>query len=476
MSAHAPFLRGGNLRRSLGTTLNGLLALVSPADLMLAKRRVHEEAFARGLTYEDDDGAARALPILLRPRILGGNQRAYLHECARTLERAYLRIFRLWHEHTGVRRILPLMPREERWMRDLARPDSPDEVLYGRFDASTDFGSADWVKSTQFFEFNPIGSGGTYIAPTVDDIILKHVVPLLRRHAPTVLVEVNDDPRRVLLEVLADHARALRLKRFNIALCQYKDLVGGVTEFPANTAYFRELGINCFHVDPRELRARGDELYYGDHGIDLVYRDHEINDLAAKEEAGDDVSGLKQAIRLGRCVSSLAGEFDHKSAFQIFTSPEFTSFFSSDERRVFHKHVPWTRIIADTRTTDSEGREVELLDWLRRNRERCVLKPNRAYGGEGIEIGIDTDAATWERSLERAVSEPDLWVVQGYRPVAEKDFPVIDEEGNMGLAEHFTVLGLFSSTQRLGILGRASRRKVVNVAQKGGLVAVLRLL
>jgi hypothetical protein len=38
------------------------------------------------------------------------------------------------------------------------------------------------------------------------------------------------------------------------------------------------------------------------------------------------------------------------------------------------------------------------------------------------------------------------------------------------------VLGLFPSTQRLGILGRASRGKVVNVALKGGLVAVLRLL
>ena len=66
--------------------------------------------------------------------------------------------------------------------------------------------------------------------------------------------------------------------------------------------------------------------------------------------------------------------------------------------------------------------------------------------------------------------------MQAYRPVAEKDFPVIDEDGNLGLAEYFTVLGLFASEQRLAILGRASQRKVVNVAQKGGVVSVLRLL
>ena len=47
---------------------------------------------------------------------------------------------------------------------------------------------------------------------------------------------------------------------------------------------------------------------------------------------------------------------------------------------------------------------------------------------------------------------------------------------SIGLAEYFSVLGLFVSEQRLAILGRASQRKVVNVAQKGGIVSVLRLL
>jgi hypothetical protein len=471
-----PFLRGGNLRVSLGTTLNGLLSAVPPDERRAMKRAVKEEGWQRGVTYEDDDGKPQPTPILLRPRILGGNQRGYLHEISRVMEHAYAKLYHLWHEHTSVKRLLPLLPREEKWLSDLGPPGRTDDVFFGRFDCSTDFGSSDWVKSTQFFEYNPIGAGGLYVAPTVDDIVMKHVVPALRRQAPTLLLEPNDDPRRVLLETLADHARSLRLKRFNVALCQYKDLPGGIAEFPFHERFFQSLGINAWHVDPRELRLVGDELRYGDHPIDVVYRDHEVSDLAAKEEAGDDVSAIKHALKTGRVVSSLAGEFDHKSAFQVFTSPEFETWFTGAERSVFHKHVPWTRIVEQSKTTGPDGKEVDLLPWLVAHRDEIVLKPNRSYGGEGILMGRECGDVQWGTALARAEAAPGTWVAQGYRPIAEKDFPVIDEDGNLGHSEYFTVLGLYSSEQRLAILGRASQRKVVNIAQKGGVVAVLRLL
>ena len=476
MRPASPFLRGGNLRDSLGTTLNGLLERVPPEELAAIKRAVQKEAFERGIVYEDDDGTPRATPILLRPRVLGGNQRAYLHRVTRILEGAHAKLYRLWLQDPAIRALLPLEDREERWLADLSQRRAPDEVFFGRFDCSTDFGSHDWVKSTQFFEFNPTGAGGTYVAPTVEDIILKRVVPALRRHAPTLLLEPNDDPRRVLLEILADHARYLRLKRFHVALCQYKDLQGGISEFERHVEFFRALGVDAWHVDPRELRLVDDEIWYEDHPIDLLYRDHEVNDLAAKEEAGSDLSAMRHALRTGRAISSLAGEFDHKSAFQVFTSPGFESHFTQEERRVFAQHVPWTRIVAEGTTTDPDGAPIDLLSWLSAHREGLVLKPNRAYGGEGIRIGRESEQRAWDVSLARALGEPERWVVQAYHPVAEKDFPVIDEEGNFGRAEYFSVLGLFASEQRLGILGRASRKKVVNVAQKGGVVAVLRLL
>ncbi|MCC6408428.1 MAG: hypothetical protein IT453_14795 [Planctomycetes bacterium] len=476
MPSGSPFLRGGNLRDSLGTTLNGLLQRVPREELAALKRAVEREGFERDIVYYDDDNQPRPMPILLRPRVLGGNQRNYLHRAARTLEHAHAKLLQLWQESPLAREVLPLHERERRWLAELARPGHHHEVFFGRFDASTDFGSPDWVKSTQFFEFNPLGAGGTYVVPTIDDIVLKHVVPALRKRAPTLLLEPNDDPRRVLLEVLADQARSLRLKRFNVALAQYKDLVGGVSEFEHNQAFLRSLGIECWHVDPRELRLVDGEMRYGDHPIDIVYRDHEVNDLAQKEEQGDDLSAIKFALASGRCVSTLAGEFDHKSVFEIFTRAEFGEFFTLEERRVFQHHLPWTRIVRDARTSGPDGADIELLPWARAHRERLVVKPNRAYGGSGILLGREISARAFELALERGVAHPGEWVVQAFSPIAEKDFPVIDEHGNLGLAEYFTVLGLFVSEQRLAILGRASQRKVVNVAQKGGVVSVLRLL
>ncbi|HTF87486.1 MAG TPA: hypothetical protein VK843_03680 [Planctomycetota bacterium] len=471
----SPFLRGGNLRDSLGTTLNGLLERIDATERRAIREAVRAEALERGVVYFDDDNQPRATPLLLRPRVLGGNQRAYLHRVTRVLEHAYMKLLALWDQLPAVREILPLTEAEERWMRELHTPHQV-EVFFGRFDASTDFGSHDWIKSTQFFEFNPLGAGGTYLAPTVDDIILRHVAPALARVAPTLLLEPNDDPRRVMLEVMADHARHLRLKRFNLALCQYKGLDGGVEEFPRNVEFFRALGIQAWHVDPRELCVVSGELTFGDHPIDIVYRDHEINDLASKEAAGDDLSGMRHALRTNRCISSLAGEFDHKSVFEVFTTPALSEHFTALERRVFRQHLPWTRRVLSRRTTDPDGAEIDLVPWLSTQRARTVLKPNRSYGGEGILLGRDLSDAEFTSALERALASPGAWVAQAYSPVAEKDFPVIDEQGGLALAEYFSVLGLFASEQRLGILGRASRKKVVNVALDGGLVAVLRLL
>jgi hypothetical protein len=67
-------------------------------------------------------------------------------------------------------------------------------------------------------------------------------------------------------------------------------------------------------------------------------------------------------------------------------------------------------------------------------------------------------------------------VLQRYVDPVIKDFPVLSAGGGISLEEFYVVCGFTATPDGLAILGRASKKRVVNVAQHGGLTAVLVLL
>ena len=79
--------------------------------------------------------------------------------------------------------------------------------------------------------------------------------------------------------------------------------------------------------------------------IDIAYRDYETRDLIALEkEIGKPLDGMRILLKQNRMISSLTGDFDHKSCFEILTDPELAGkFFSPDDCRLFERHVLWTR-------------------------------------------------------------------------------------------------------------------------------------
>ena len=112
-------------------------------------------------------------------------------------------------------------------------------------------------------------------------------------------------------------------------------------------------GVVIAHADPRELRVAGDEIYYEDVRVDVVYRDYELRELAALEaELGRPLDAMRLAFRQNRVVSSFVGDFDHKSCWEILTDAAIAErYFSADECRLFRRHVLWTRVVSDRRTT-----------------------------------------------------------------------------------------------------------------------------
>lgn len=460
----------------LGHTVNEVFLKIPTREARKLFGRVEVEAEKAGLLYEDDDGVSRVVPILIRPRIISPEQEQYFHKVCLELTRAIQKLASLYVEDERVKRLLPFTEREDRWLRDVwTKVAKQPQTVVARLDANADFGALDWDKSFHFFETNSVGVGGMYYSPTVADILMRVVYPTMHRVAPALLLKPQTDMRQLLLEQITIHARAIRKRRLNTAFVQDKSAVGGPTEFPYLVKYFNEHGVPAAHVDPTELRLKGEEIWAGDLPVDVIYRDAEIREYIGYEDEGHDMTALKTAFLRNQVVSSLAGEFDHKSTFEVLTTPEFEQYFSLKQRRIFRRHVLWTRIVREARSTGPDGEEIDLLPWLRRNKDRLVLKPNREFGGTGIVVGPHTDLGDWDAAIEDALkddSDTGGVVAQRYVDVRTKDFPVL-VDGGISLEEFYVVCGFLATARGVGILGRASKKRVVNIGQQGGLTAVL---
>ena len=226
-------------------------------------------------------------------------------------------------------------------------------------------------------------------------------------------------------------------------------------------------------LDPRELYLKGDEIYYKNHEIDIIYRDFELAELF-KMGKGNHLNAMKTAFKKNQVISSIAGEIDHKSCWEVLRDKRFAQVFKTLRDTGILHHIPWTKIIRDIRTDSPDGKNVELLNYIRKNKDSLILKPNRGYGGYGIVIGKDATEQRWDEMINRGCAEFGKWVAQEYRRVSTRTFPVINEYGDIVFEEYYTVYGLAGTPEGIGILGRASHKKIVNVAQKGGIVAVLR--
>ncbi|HVD61991.1 MAG TPA: hypothetical protein VNC11_14060, partial [Gemmatimonadaceae bacterium] len=228
-------------------------------------------------------------------------------------------------------------------------------------------------------------------------------------------------------------------------------------------------------ADASELRLEGDEVYYGDKRVDLAYRDASVLDLVDMASEGVDIAPFRALLKQNRVVSSIAAELDQKSCFEVFTDPAIADrFLTVEEQIVMKRHVLWTRLVSDRRTTSPTEDQVDLLEFIRKDRESFVLKPNRSYGGEGVVVGNSTNQSEWESAINNALTDKnDRWVVQQAAQIPVKSFHVLDKEGRLHMEPFNVVMGLASSHFGVAMMVRASQSKVVNIAQHGGLCAVM---
>ncbi|HXJ00040.1 MAG TPA: carboxypeptidase M32, partial [Micropepsaceae bacterium] len=441
--------------------------------------RLRADAWANRMIYEHE-GAEEPIRIMLRPLLVMPEQLAYVHHVCLQLLEALKRFPALYVQDPQIRRVLAITPEEDAWFRDTWTPGHQRlNSIYGRLDAVCDFTGAGWQDSLHFMEPNLTGVGGIHFAPVAEELVMRDVVPTLLAHNPELELWLPRDQRELFLQVLIDHARALGRESCNLCFVEAKYVHDGPNEQSVLSAYLSERhNLRIAHADPRELRVEGEEVFHGDLRIDVAYRDYEMRELVALEkEIGQPLAGMRLLFRQNRMISSAVGDFDHKSCFEVLTDPIFEHYFGDDDLRLFRRHVLWTRIIGARKTTLPDNRDGDLLDYARRNRDTLVLKPNRGYGGTGVVLGAAAGQAEWEHLLEQAAALADdperSFVLQKAARLPVHEFPIVGPDGRVFGEPFYAVMGFAATENGLGTMCRVSQKQVVNVAQRGGLAAVL---
>jgi hypothetical protein len=464
-------LRGSRL----AARVRQALYRVPADDLAEARRRMREGSVARHLDYFMD-GKVETIRVFPCPITLLPEQLGYVHRVVRNLHDALVRMPELYLADPAVRAILRLEPEEDAWLRECWTPAvRARNPVFDRLDALVDYSSPVWKDTLKFIEPNLTGIGGLYLVPAVEEVVSEAILPLLLAQDPGLRIERLTDARELLFHEIALHLEAIGRPGGRVCFVEPKYELEGIDEQRRLLEYFRARhGTEMLHADPSELRMRGGEVFYEDERVDLVYRDYSVLDLAEIQQDGVDVTPMRVLFRENRVISSIGAELDHKSCWEILSDPEMAArHFDEDACRCFQRHVLWTRVLSDRYTTLPAGDTGDLLEFARRGHENLVLKPSRGYGGEGVLIGHMLSAADWERALDAALADPELWVVQSLAQIPVLEVPTLTPEGTLEPEMFYHVMGYASDPEGLAILARASQRQVVNVAQRGGMAAVM---
>jgi hypothetical protein len=206
-------------------------------------------------------------------------------------------------------------------------------------------------------------------------------------------------------------------------------------------------------------------LRCGDFEIDLVYKRIIIHEFLARY---DETHPLVRAyLNRDVClVNPFRCKIMHKKAsFELLTDDAYARWFTSAERQAIRRSIPWTRRMANRRTT-YYGRSVELVDFVRQNRARLVLKPNDDYGGHGVYLGPQLDERAWDNAIATALSGD--YVVQEAIDLHTEEFPIFSDRD-------WKVQPMFVDTNPFlfrgnvcGAMVRLSSSPIVNVTSGGG--------
>jgi hypothetical protein len=272
-----------------------------------------------------------------------------------------------------------------------------------------------------FVQYNADSPTGAAYADALADLFYE--IPPMREFRKKYGLTKVGSRRHLLNALLKSYRQFGGVKKPNIAIVEFRPSYhSGHSEYELFRDFFREEGYNVEIVSPEQLEYRNRKLRRGAFEIDLVYRRLGVQEFLIRFDLSHP---LVQAYRdRAVCVvNSFRSELAHKKAmFGLLTDETLTAKFPAVERKAIREHVPWTRLVAQSKTT-YEDKSIDLTAFVIQNQQRMALKPNDDYSDQHSYFGWEMDAAGWERALKEAMRTP--YVVQERVEPVRSVFPLM---------------------------------------------------
>lgn len=428
---------------------NRLLERTNLADFA---RELENQMRARGAMFGD-----RVMCPFLRPHFCGREQLDLLRTAVRGVVGACNVLAPRIAESLELQEKIGLTPEE--------RPLVAVDPGYPEFSVTSRMDSFLLGGKVRFVEYNAESPAGIGYNDIMQDVFLAtDLMKEFLREYPCQPLYTSDR----LLKSLIDCYRTWGgTDKPVIGIIDYEGLPTA-HEFEIFRRFFNSRGYQCVVADPRKLDYDGEHLSFEGQNINLVYRRLLTTEFLDRYDA---CKAVFEAYRDRKIcmVNSFRAKFLHKKAiFALITDPAYQEGMSPEQLFSVYTHVPWTRRVEDGKTTDMEGKTIELLEYVRKNRRNMVMKPNDEYGGKGIFVGWEMDEAEWDNAIQTSLES--FYLVQTKVEVSREVYPTWDGQG-LQWAEYSVDLDPFIFGGEVeGLLTRLSATALCNVTAGGGVV------
>ena len=407
----------------------------------------------RGLVF-----GGRPLATVLRPRLVTRAQYDRVIGLTRRLMPAFDRILDAALNDAGVRQQFRLAD----WEESLIGVETG--YAHASPTSRLDYFVNDETGEISLTEYNAETPAGAAYNDALSDTFLD--LPVVRRFARD--WEMIPIPtRHGVIRSLLDAWYAWRGVREvpQIGIVDWRE-VPTVSEFALFQDHFRNLGLPCSIVDPRDAEYDGETLRFAGTPVTLIYKRVLLHELA--ERGGVD-HPIFRAVRDGKVcmVNPPRCKILHKKAsLAALTDERNAHLLTAEQHSAVTSCIPWTRVVEERRTT-FHGEQVDLLEHVAAHRDRFVLKPNDDYGGAGIVLGWTVGQDEWAVALRNAITNP--YVVQERVAIPSEGYPsLVDGRSQVVDRMYDTAPFLCDGAYADGWMCRLSTAALLNVTAGGG--------